>query len=312
MEERFKKIFDEICELMEANRYHTESEIAKDFEFYHNDLFEGEGEETLALLNEELDNIRPSADCNSRCFDFSAEKEIDDLIDEVITFCSDVKAEKEKADVSNIKTRQDIVNYLNKNVTGLCTKRKNFWFLKTDIQEKINELVAKIPNYTFFARHTGKRDNVLEFAICIGNISNYTTIVVVRAFRKDYEEWVEEKYTLSGCYTLHGNDEVRTRKVKEEGYQVSKVDFVANWYEKNEKQESIETLYAKDMANKKALQERIDKQADEALALLKEKGFESIEDFASLLNEVVPKLTSEQKTELGKKIEYSAEVKHRW
>lgn len=304
MEERFKKIFNKICELMEANRYHTETEIAQDFEFYHNDLFEGEGEETLALLNEELDNIRPSADCNSRCFDFSAEKEIDDLIAEVKTFCSDVKVEKEKADVSNIKTRQDIVDYLNKNMAGFSVESKFMYYIRYDVEHELNALVSKIPNYNFFVSHTGDGDNVLEFSVRIGNPNNYTTIVVVKAFRKAWGKWVEEEYTL------WGSQEKRKHTVRKEGYLVSKVDFVPDWYEKDEKNLSISELYEEDLNRKKLTRERIDKQADEALALLKEKGFESIEAFANLLNEIVPKLIGEQKTELGKKIAYNAEIKH--
>lgn len=306
MEERFKKIFEEICELMEANRYHTETEIAQDFEFYHNDLFEGEGEETLALLNEELDNIRPSADCTSRCFDFSAEKEIDDLIAEVKAFCSDVKAEKEKADVSNIKTRQDIVDYLNKNMAGFSVEGKYLWIFRHNVEDKLNALVSKIPNCNFFVSHTGDGDNVLEFSVRIGTPNNYTTIVVVKAFRKAWGKWVEEEYTPWGKKTSCKHS------VKKEGYLVSKVDFVPDWYEKDEKNLNIFELYEKALIVKKLTRERIDKQAEEALALLKEKGFESIEDFASLLNEIVPKLTREQKYELGKKIAYNAEIKHCW
>lgn len=200
-----------------------------------------------------------------------------------------------------INTVGQLVSYLNVHGKDFTSKSNDLWSLKWNLRMRLENACESISNYKFRFEKYGN-DNIIEFKVYVVVGTDKIFLTYIKGYR------TKDRFKCEETYTPWGSNEIKHRTYYVDGYKISKVDFV--YPDEERKSRAIQDVIDKHyesiaMANERAEQGRI-----KGLEILSENGFTDIEQFAKLINAIVPNLTPDQKRELGKSIGYNAEIKH--
>lgn len=266
------RLWKAICKELEAMRYFTKEDINLSFKTFKDALLQGDASETIKALEDEKNDRRPSADSKSRCFDFSADKELDELIADLKKFASDCKAQKEKDDASNVKTLGDLMAFLSKNL--LNTECGDKW----DYKNRISNVLKKIDS-NLYAMYDEASEFRLYYDIGLDreSYSRYSgkyhdafkNPLICRFYAKRSQTYVTEKYGW------------RTERRRELFYKSFEISKDSNRTTSDDWREILEAKRSEIKAQQDETKRKNDEQTKAFLEGLKSHGFESMDAFVA-------------------------------